>query len=345
MGFISLRTFDDKVGQIHTAVDAESYNALIKQILRITQLGQGTVLQKAILTAIDDISSMQNLAGAEILIITDGAVVLDEDLIRSRLDGNTKLHAVKIGKSQVFPSERDIEDRILAGKGVRNKLVNDLLGQEHELQAMLRNTQSKDKHHQLTLSLRGIQTEIRKIKGEIGDEIKKNYGHELQRLSSVFIEIEDFSETNVFLASEEEIDDIEMLIGGLEEDAEQFFAPEMTKKAAILHDHIGFLLQYETNEELRKRLEKLDERLRSLLTKALGEEASRQEQTAEGEADRSSSISLPMTDEDIRDLHFLLEFDGKLGKTQLKLLFQFMKKLMIRAAKKLIKRVPKFKLR
>ncbi len=345
MGFISLRTFDDKVGEMHTAVDAESYNALIRQMLRITHLGQGTVLQKAVLTAIDDIASMQNLAGAEILIITDGAVVLDEELIRARLDGNTKLHAVKIGKAQVFPSDRDIEDRIVAGKGMRNKLVNDLVVQEHELEAMLRNTQSKEKHQQLAMSLRGIQAEIRKIKGEIGEEIKKVYGHELQRLSSVFIEIEDFSETSVFLASEEEIDDIEMLIATLEEDAEQFFAPEMTKKAAILHDHIGFLLRYETNEELRKRLEALDERLRNFLTKALGEEAQRQEEGVEGQVDRSSSISLPMTDEDIRDLHFLLEFDGKLGKTQFRLLFQFIKRFFVKAAKKLIKRVPKFKLR
>lgn len=346
MGFISLRTFDDKVGEFHTAVDAESYTALIRQILRITQLGQGTVLQKAILTAIDDIASMQNLAGAEILIITDGAVVLDEELIRSRLDGNTKMHTIKIGKAQVFPSDRDIEDRILAGKGIRNKLVNDLLNQQRELEAMLRNTQSRDKHHQLELSLRGIQSEIRKVKGEIGEEIKQVYGHELQRLSSVFIEIEDFSESGTFLASEEEIDDIEMLIALLQEDAEQFFSPEMTKKAAILHDHIGFLLQYETNEALRKRLEQLDERLRNLLTKALGEEASRQEQSETGgEVDRTSSISLPMTDEDLRDLHFLLEFDGKLGKTQFKLLFQFIKKLLAKAVKKMIKRVPKFKLR
>jgi hypothetical protein len=345
MGYISLRTFDDKVGEMHTAVDAESYTALVKQILRITQLGQGTVLQKAILTAIDDIASLQNLAGAEILIITDGAVVLDEELIRRRLDGNTKLHAIKIGKAQVFPSQRDIEDRILAGKGTRHKLVHDLLAQEREVQAMLRNTQSKDKHQQLSLSLRGIQSEIKKIKEELGEEITKVYGHELQRLASVFIEIEDLSETAVFFATEEQIDDIQMLIASLQEDAEQFFSPEMTKKAAILHDHIGFLLQYESNEALRKRLQELDERLRDLLTRALGEEASRQEQAAEGQADRSSSISLPMTDEDLRDLHFLLEFDGKLGRTQFKLLFQFIKKLLVKAAKRVIKRVPKFKLR
>lgn len=345
MGFISLRTFDDKVGEMHTAVDNESYNALIRQMLRITDLGQGTVLQKAILTAIEDIASMQNLAGAEILIITDGAVVLDEELIRSRLDGNTKLHAIKIGKAQVFPSERDIDDRILAGKGTRHKLVQDLFAQEREVQAMLRNTQSKDKHHQLELSLRGIQNEIRKLKGDLGEEVKKSYGHELQRLCSVFIEIEDFGETSLFLATEEEIDDIAALIASLEEDSEQFFSPEMTKKAAVLHDHIGFLLQYESDEKLRTRLDQLDERLRNLLAKALGEEASRQEQEAEGQAGTSSSISLPMTDEDIRDLHFLLAFDGKLGKTQWRLLFQFLKKLLARGMKKLVKRAPKFKLR
>ncbi len=338
MGFISLRTFDDHVGEMHSAIDPESYASLIRYILRITHLGNGTVLQKALVTALDEIATMEHLSGAEILVITDGAVSIDEDLIRSKMDENIKIHTIKIGHSQIFASDRMIDDLIRSGKVGNTKLLQDLLNQEHELARGLEHSQAHDKHHQYEQSLRYVRSQIAEKKSKFAKEFHEQYGHELERISEVYVEIPDIDDLSIFLAGGGEIDDLEVLIASLEEDAQQFFTPEMTKKIAIMHDHVNFLLKYETDPELRKRLEALDERLRKLLESAMNLAGDDTPEATGSESKPHSTIALPMTDEDIRDLHFLLEFDSLIGKTQWKLLFLYLKKTVAKALKKVLKR-------
>jgi hypothetical protein len=337
MGYISLRTFDDRVHSLHSATSAESYNSLIRYILRRTHLGNGTVLQKALMTALDEIATVEHLSGAEILVITDGAVSIDETLIRSRLDDSIKIHTIKIGHAKIFASEKMIDDLIFRGKFGNTKMMQDLLHQESELVHSLEHSQGHDKHHQYQQSLRYVRDQIKDKKNKLAEEFQKQYGHELERLSDVYIEVDDFDDLHLFRADTEEIDDLEMLIASLEEDAEQFFTPEMTKKIALMHDHLNFLLKYENDPELRKRLEALDDRLQKLLDSAMkaGDET---DENAESANNAHSSISLPMTDEDIRDLHFLLEFQSKLGKTQWRLLFLYLKKVMMKGARRIFKR-------
>ncbi|MEP7235268.1 MAG: vWA domain-containing protein, partial [Ignavibacteriota bacterium] len=219
MGFISLRTFDDKVGEMHSAVDPESFNALIRYILRITDLGNGTVLQKALVTALDEIATMEHLSGAEILVITDGAVSIDEALIRSKMDENIKIHTIKIGHSQVFASDKMIDDLIRTGKFGNTKLLQDLLNQEHELLHGLEHSQAHDKHLQYEQSLRYVRAQLKEKKAKYAAEFHEQFGHELERVSSVYVEIEDFNEKSMFLADADEIDDLEILIAALESDA------------------------------------------------------------------------------------------------------------------------------
>jgi hypothetical protein len=338
MGFISLRTFDDRVGDMHSAIDPGSYSALIKYILRITHLGNGTVLQQALLTALDEIASIEHLSGAEILVITDGAVSIDETLIRSKMDAHIKIHTIKIGHAKIFASEKMIDDLIFRGKFGNTKMMQDLLHQEHEIVHGLEHSQGHDKHHQFEQSLRYVRQQIREKKDKLAEEFHKQYGHELERLSDVYIEVDDFDDTHLFGANSEEIGDLEVLVASLEEDAEKFFTPEMTKKIAVMHDHINFLLKYEKDPELCKRLEAIDERLRKLLESAMnaGEETDGEESGAEN--GQHSSVSLPMTDEDIRDLHFLLEFDSRIGKTQWLLLIRYLKKVMIKGVKRMMRK-------
>jgi hypothetical protein len=336
MGFISLRTFDDRVHSRHSAIDPGSYNSLIRYILRITRLGNGTVLQKALVTALDEIAQVEHLSGAEILVITDGAVSIDEELIRSRMDENTKIHTIKIGHAKIFASDKMIDDLIFRGKFGNTKMMQDLLHQEHELLHNLEHSQAHDKHHQYEQSLRYVRDQIRHHKAKLADEFHKQYGHELERLSDVYIELDDLDDMHLFGADSEQIDDLEMLIRSLEEEAEQFFTSEMTKKIALMHDHINFLLEYEKDPELRKRLEGLDDRLQKLLNSAMSAEEDG-DSNSEAAASGHSSVSLPMTDEDIRDLHFLLEFDSKLGKTQWRLLFRYLRKVMLKAMRRMVK--------
>ncbi|MEI8133846.1 MAG: vWA domain-containing protein [bacterium] len=336
LGFISLRCFDDRVHSLHSATTHESYESLIRYVLRLTHLGNGTVLQKALVTALDEIAAVDHLAGAEILVITDGAVSIDEELIRSKLDDHTKIHTIKIGHAKIFASDKMIDDLIFRGKFGNTKLMQDLLAQERELVHNLEHSQAHDKHHQYEHSLRYVREQIRDKKNKLADEFHKQYGHELERLSDVYIEIDDFDDAHLFGATTTDIDDLEVLVRALEEDAEQFFTPEMTKKIALMHDHLNFLNQYETDPELKERLRALDERLRALLESAM--KAGEDQKQAQGEQAQHSSISLPLTDEDIRDLHFLLEFESKLGKTQWRLLFLYLKKSVVKLLKNITKR-------
>jgi hypothetical protein len=336
MGFISLRSFDDRVHSHHSATTPESYNALIRYILRIAHLGNGTVLQKALLTALDEIETMEHLSGAEILVITDGAVSIDEELIRSRMDDNIKIHTIKIGHANIFASDKMIDDIIRSGKFGNTKLLQDLFHQEYELSRGLEHSQAHDKHHQYEQSLRYVRSQIAAKKAEFASEFSRQYGHELERLSDIYIEIDDLDDAHLFRATADEIDDLESLIASLEEDAEQFFTPEMTKKIAVMHDHVNFLLKYEKDPELRKRLEALDERLQKLLQSAMNLADDDMNETSD--AASHSSVSLPMTDEDIRDLHFLLEFESKLGKTQWRLLFLYLKKVVMKAARRIVRK-------
>lgn len=336
LGFISLRTFDDHVGELHTALDPESYNALIRHILRESHLGGGTVLQKVLLEALDDIGRMEHLAGAEILVITDGAVAIDEALLRGRIDEDTKIHTIKIGHAQIFASDKQIDDLISGGKVGNAKILGDLIAQERELKRMLDHTTVPDKRHQLEVSLRNVRSNINMKRNDFANEYRKTYGHELERISNVFIEIDDIDDIGMFCATDEAIADIEELVAQLEEDAEQFFTPEMMKKMAILHDHIAFLLKYEKDPALREKLQELDERLRRLLDEAMNIDDPLMQGLKPSAA--SQHLAIPMTDEDVRDMHFLLEFDGAFGKTQLKLLLRFVIKFIAKSIKKIFRK-------
>jgi hypothetical protein len=332
MGFVALRTFDDTVGELQTAVDDESYRALVRNILRITKLGSGTVLQRALLQALDDIASQEHLAGAEILVITDGAVSIDEQFIRSRMDQTTAIHTVKIGHAQVYASEKQVEEMVLAGKAGHEKLVADLTLQENELLTQINVVQGREKRQHLEQSLRGVRSQLKKLIADLGSEYHRTYGHELERLSSVYIEVDDLP-NSIFAATPEMIADLEILITELEADAAKFFTPELTKKIAILHDHLNFLAEYEKDPALRDVLDSLDDRLRHLIEESLTGDGEKGENDVEGEAG-SSRVAIPLAEDDLRDLHFLLAFDGKTGRTQWLLLFRFIRKTIATFAKR-----------
>jgi von Willebrand factor type A domain len=295
LGHVSLRTFDDHVGELHTAVDQSSYEALMRYVLRITHLGEGTVLQKAILQALTDIEEMEHLSGAEILIITDGAVQLDEPLIRSKMDEHVLIHSVKIGHVEVFASEAQISDMVSRGQ-INDRTLLDLQKQKAEIEHQLRTTEGAARRHVLEQMLSGVRAQI--------GQRKIPFGHELEQLSSVYVNVDDISETERFRADADTIGDLEALALALEAEANEFLTPELTKKIAVLHDHIQFLDRFETDETLRSRLKAIDEHLRGLLSQFLGAP----ETDASGRAPIHSHPSqLPMSEDDARDMKFLLE--------------------------------------
>ncbi len=283
------------MGELHTAVDQASYEALMRFVLRITHLGEGTVLQKALLQALTDIQEMEHLSGAEILIITDGAVQLDENLIRSKMDEHVLIHSVKIGHVEVFASEAQIADMVSRGQ-ITDRTLLDLQLQKAEIEHQLRVTEGAARRQSLEHMLSGVRAQI--------GQRKVPFGHELEQLSSVYVNIDDLSEIEGFRADPETITDLEALAHALEEEAKEFLTPELTKKIAVLHDHIQFLDRFETDESLRARLKAIDEHLRGLLGQLLGTPES---DASEGTPAATHVTQLPMSEEDARDLKFLLE--------------------------------------
>ncbi|MEO6938646.1 MAG: VWA domain-containing protein [Candidatus Kapaibacterium sp.] len=303
MGFVSVRTFDDHVGDVHTAIDQPSFDALLRYTLRLSHLGDGTVLQRALIQTLKDIHEQEYLSGAEILIITDGAVVLQEELIREHMDDQIKIHTVKIGHVQIFPSDAFIDDHLRASKNFHDVPLEDLQHQEEAIVRALKQSEATAKHKQLAGTLATVRQQITARKRILGERL----GHELERLSTVYINVDDFNETNIFRADAETIVDLEQLSLTLEHESEEFQTTDVTKKLAILHDHINFLLKYETDVELRSRLLAINERLLKLLNSYLSDGKS-SKSTSKGEP--SGALSVPMTEEDLRDLRFLLEMGG-----------------------------------
>ena len=312
LGHISLRTFDEAVGELHTAVDQQSYDALIRYVLRIAHLGEGTALQKALLQALDDIHEMDHLAGAEILIITDGAVQLDQELIRSKMDENVLIHSVKIGHVEVHPSETQIADMVARGQ-IKDRTLLDLQAQKVEIEHQLRVTEGAARRGVLEHMLASVRAQI--------GQRKTPFGHELEQLSTAFINVDDLSETDRFRADHATIEDLEAIARSIEEESQEFLTPELTRKLAVLHDHVKFLDRYETDPSLRARLAAIDDRLRRLLGEFLGTpEDAAQGTPVDGATPTGATPSgaaparLPMSDEDMRDLHFLLESDMSLSR-------------------------------
>jgi hypothetical protein len=339
MGFISVRTFDDHVGEVHTAVDGASFESLIRYTLRLTHLGDGTVLQKALLTALDDIQNGEHLAGAEILIITDGAVALDEAAIRAKLDVNTRIHTLKIGHATVYPSDALIDDALSTNPQYADKYYLDLIRQERELRLAQKQTNVSQKSDQHQHMLHRIAEERTKL----AEKFKGHYGRELERLSSVYINIDDLSESGLFLANEETIGDLESIAASLEAEAKEFLTTDTTKKLAILHDHIAFLIKYESNMTLLERLKTMDAHLKNLLGSLIRSSAERKSKQ-KGESGESSASDVPISEEDLRDLRFILEIGGEKGDANWLLLLTWLwKHTIVRASRALHRKVFRYR--
>jgi hypothetical protein len=101
LGTVFFRTFDLQVGELQTARDLPSFERLISEMMHLNAAGNGTSLQKALQTAIDDISHESQLSHAQILVITDGVAHIDLDSLQEQLGNQITVNTVKIGSSRI----------------------------------------------------------------------------------------------------------------------------------------------------------------------------------------------------------------------------------------------------
>lgn len=299
LGAISLRTFDTEVHPLHTAEDRESYHALVQYLMRLHTLGNGTALGKALLQAIDDIRRLPHLSGTEVLIITDGACVLQEDRIRDALGEDIVIHTVKIGGMQVYASRSLIHDRIFHEDTVQHRRIQELQDGVSSLEGQVRRAQSDALRRRLEKALAHARIEVQKQVDAMTEEIVVGYGHELERLSRLYLTVQDMDPRQVYHVDEERLASLEHEAERLRQRVEWMTTAEDLRRLAVLTDHVTFLLGQVESGSVRDRLRQVKEGLLALFRG--GEEGGGMEPT---------TILRTLSPQDRHDLAFLLAKAG-----------------------------------
>ncbi len=311
LGYIHLRTFDVKVGELHEARDRESYHGLLSFIMRLHTLGNGTAMAKAITQAVEDISRLPQLSGTEILVITDGACALDEQAIRSLLGDQIVINTVKIGKSQLIASKSLIHDRIFEEDTAQHRLIADMQSRERELARQLEHAQSPNARRKYEESLRSLRAEMNRQVDAMTEEIVVGYGHELERLSEVYVAVDDIDMAAMLPAGGTHIDALENLHEMLLQRGDEQALLDLLRKLTILHDHLQYLLQNTRDPAQKARLEALDAKVAASLRQLL-----------EAGNDEQHSLLDYLAPEDRHDIQYLLQASHSMGLSLWKLLLR-----------------------
>ena len=296
LGYINLRTFDTKVGALHVARDRLGFHSLISFVMRLHTLGNGTAMARAIEQAIEDIRGLPELSGTEILIISDGACALNEQDIRERLGDTISISTIKIGRSQLYPSKSYIRDKIFEEDNEQHRLITDLQRKEKDLQRLIDSAQSPQLKKSYTESLRHTQRELQRLVDAITEEIVVGYGHELERLSDLYLTVDDVDLTSVIGTTEYAVGELEALFDQLAHEIEALVTLDSLRKLALLNDHLMFLNRNVTDSVMKARLEQLQKRILEKLSS-----------TIESQFQATQSGMLPfLSPEDRHDLEYLL---------------------------------------
>jgi hypothetical protein len=296
LGFISLRTFDTKIGELHEARDTASFHALISYVMRLHTLGNGTAMARAISQAVDDINALPQLSGTEILIITDGACALNEHEIHDLIGDKIVINTIKIGRSQIIASKSYIRDRIFEEDTAQHKVIERLQKRESEAKHQRDSAQSPHLQRRYEDSLRSIRQEIERQVNAMTEEIIVGYGHELERLSHLYLQVEDINLAGLFDFREEQFEEVRDIFQQIARELDLHCSLEQLRKLALLIDHLSVLIKNSANPELRERFEQLRDEVTKRLTSCI------EKQMEKG----GGTLLRSMSNSDRHDLGFLL---------------------------------------
>jgi hypothetical protein len=271
MGEVFLRTFDVDVGPRQDARDQAGYDALRRRIARQHTLGNGTCLERAILTACEDIHDLRALARTEILIVTDGAARIDEGRVRSALGDRVRLHCVKLGEAQVFATDTYVDEMLEYARDTSTVLGRRIVQNRRRLEKLeqsLRDAHDESTRREFRGAIRASEAE----RSELAAAIRKDYAHEIERLADLFLEVPDLDAGTLFALDRERLEALERLIAVIEDRLGATpTPPEHLKQAALLLSHLALLAGEQLDPELRARLERLRDELESRLETSLEE--------------------------------------------------------------------------
>ncbi|MBE0644585.1 MAG: hypothetical protein IH600_10945 [Bacteroidetes bacterium] len=296
LGYINLRTFDTKIGELHEARDMASFHALISYVMRLHTLGNGTAMARAIRQAVDDINALPQLSGTEILIITDGACALDEAEIRRLLGDRIVINTIKIGRSQLIASKSYIRDKIFEEDTAQHKVIERLQKRQAELKHQFDAAQSPHLRRRYEDSLRSVQQEIDRQVNAMTEEIIVGYGHELERISHLHLQVEDVDLPGLFDFREEQFDEIHEIFQQIARELDLHCSLEQLRKLVLLIDHLSVVIKNTNDPELRRRFEQLRDEVTRRMTSCI------EQQMEKG----GGSLLRSLSHADRHDLDFLL---------------------------------------
>jgi hypothetical protein len=182
LGHIYFRTFDVDIGALHVADDARSLRELIRSAMRVSRLGNGTAMERAIVQAADDIRARAALSGAEILVITDGAVHLDAERIRAALGDTIRLNTVKIGNAQIFAEDRELGELASRGGGPQQQELAKLEESLRRAEYDLRGAVTDSDRARLRSQVGALAHRVEQLRTTIVGRIRQTYGREIESL-------------------------------------------------------------------------------------------------------------------------------------------------------------------
>lgn len=313
LGHVYFRTFDRDIGELITATDITSLRALIKAMMRLNRLGNGTVMEKAILTACEDIRRDSNLSGAEILIITDGAAHLDKGRITEALGSTITVNTIKIGDAKVALDEKILHDEAARGSSPESHTLVQIEERIRHLEFEKSNA-STSRSERIEAEIRSLKGQMSRMREHVVEHMRREYGREIEVLSRVFVNVDDITADSIFHLTPEQIAKLRELVIAAEEEFRNGIDAETLKEVVILYEHISMLLQ-EPVDENENSLRDMQGKLSGLLDDFV-------QSTKRSPGGGASNIKR----DDLRDLGMMLQHrslgDNSLIATLVKLLRQ-----------------------
>ncbi len=269
LGTVYLRTFAESVNDLQSAQDVPSFNELIGEVMHLKAVGKGTVLQKAIQTAIDDIKSSHTLSDAEILVITDGAAHIELQKLRDALGQTIKVHTVKIGDEKIVADAKFVEFHLRDTNTEDALRLKSLLDRRHDVEVQAGTASSGQLKSKLTQELGGLNKQISVLTERVAKYISEHYGNEIIELSNVYVNVHDIHPDQFLQLTDERRRELELTTQALLEALHNERLTDDIKKAAVLYDHLELLLKHDhgaENDTLRKQKKELEDILQRIVS-------------------------------------------------------------------------------
>jgi len=298
LGHIYLRTFDVDLGPLCTATDEASLRRLIRNTMRISHMGNGTAMERAILQAADDIRASASLSGAEILVITDGACHLDVEKIREACGESIRINAIKIGNAEIYADEKTLRDLVHKKDNADSRTLVKMEEEVRRARFDLDHNHSEAERRRLQGHIAAIERRIAEFATHAIQRAGQYYGREIELLACVFVQVDDIEADALFILDQTEIDELRELLREVEADLNEGIDADTMREAALLYEHVQMLLRETDDPEMTRQLRELEQRLAQMLKSVMENSG-----TLQGALEK-------MGRNDLRDLQMMLRMKG-----------------------------------